>query len=162
MHGRSQAAVVPRVTSFVTQAAKRCRLAIATGGRREQVLFALEGTSIENQFELLVSAEEVEIGKPHPAIYQLTLARLNARAPGSQILEPKDCLVIEDSIAGIQSAAKAGMKVLAVATTYPAHRLHEADRVVRDLEGLRFETLAELFQEPYEERDERARKGGSP
>jgi beta-phosphoglucomutase-like phosphatase (HAD superfamily) len=137
----------PGVMSFVVQVAGRCRLAIATGGRREQVLFALEGTSIENRFELLVSAEDVQIGKPDPAIYQVTLARLNARVPASRILESRDCLVIEDSIAGIQSAAKAGMKVLAVATTYPAHRLHEADRVVHDLEGIGFEALAELFDE---------------
>jgi HAD superfamily hydrolase (TIGR01509 family) len=152
----------PGVASFVAHAAERCRLAIATGGRREQVLFALEGTPIENHFELLVSAEDVQAGKPDPAIYQLALARLNALAPGARILEPKDCLVIEDSLAGIHSAIKAGMKVLAVATTYPAHQLREADRVIHDLNGIRFDSLTELFDEPDNQRVERARKAGSP
>jgi HAD superfamily hydrolase (TIGR01509 family) len=151
----------PGIASFVAEAAARCRLAIATGGRRAQVLSALEGTPVEHSFELIVSAEDIAIGKPDPAIYQLTLHRLN-RAPGSHPLKPKDCLVIEDSIAGIQSAIKAGMIVLAVATTYPAHRLEEAHRVVDALDGIRFENLAPLFDNPSQERDGRAMKGGSP
>ena len=150
------------VTSFVAEAAARCRLAIATGGRREHVLSALEGTPIEHSFELLVSAEDIQVGKPDPAIYRLTLERFNARAQGSHALKPKDCLVIEDSIAGIQSAVKAGMIVLAVATTYPEHRLYEAHRVVDGLDGIRLEDLAGLFDDSYEERDGWAMKGGSP
>jgi len=152
----------PGVASFVAEAAARCRLAIATGGRRAQVLSSLKGTAIERSFELIVSAEDISVGKPDPGIYQLTLQRLNTRGVGSQPLHPHDCLVIEDSVAGIQSAVKAGMIVVAVATTYPAHRLHEAHRVIDALDGIRFEDLAKLFDDAYEERDGRAMKGGSP
>ena len=57
----------PGVVKFVTQAGQRYRLAIATGGRREQILFALSGTPIEKAFDALVSAEDVAVGKPHHA-----------------------------------------------------------------------------------------------
>jgi beta-phosphoglucomutase len=135
----------PGVAEFVFETSPRCRLAIATGGRREQVLFALQGTPIESRFEVIVSAEDTSVGKPDPSIYQLTLALLNRVGDGATVIQPADCLVIEDSIAGIESALKAGMKVLALATTYPAHRLKEADRVVAGLQGLRLADLAELF-----------------
>ena len=70
--------------------------------------------------------------KPDPEIYETVLHRLNARSPA--LLRPQDCLVIEDSRAGIRSAHRAGMKVMAVATTYPAAELDEADLVVPGLD----------------------------
>jgi beta-phosphoglucomutase-like phosphatase (HAD superfamily) len=120
----------------VTRARTGYRLAIASGGRRAQIDEALAGTPIEPDFELIVAAEDCAVGKPDPAIYRLTLDRLNLRTPGSTRLRPTDCLVIEDSLAGIRSALTAGMKVAAVATTYPAEKLGEADHVLSSLVGI--------------------------
>nr|MBA2253224.1 HAD family phosphatase [Nitrospirales bacterium] len=109
----------PGVVDLVAHAGQRYRLAIATGGRREQILFALSGTPIEKTFDALVSAEDVAVGKPYPDVYLHTLDRLNeTRRPSESPLVADECLVIEDSLAGITSALAAGMKVLAVATTY--------------------------------------------
>src|ERR1044072_1094739 len=77
--GAHKPPLFPGVASFVAEAAARCRLAIATGGRRAQVLSALEGTAIEHSFKVIVSAEDLSVGKPDPGIYRLTLQRLNAR-----------------------------------------------------------------------------------
>ena len=137
----------PGVVDLVTHAGQRYRLAIATGGRREQILFALSGTPIEQAFDALVSAEDVAAGKPHPAIYLHTLDRLNEmRLPSESPLVADECLVIEDSLAGIGSALAAGMKVLAVATTYPCDKLTDAHWVVPTLEGVTLERLEALFR----------------
>jgi HAD superfamily hydrolase (TIGR01509 family) len=121
------------VVNFVKQARGTYRLAIASGGRRQQIDEALAGTPIEQDFELIVAAEDCPIGKPDPAIYVMTLDRLNGANAGPPTLDPADCLVIEDSQAGIQSAKGAGMRVLALATTYPADKLGEADYVLPNL-----------------------------
>jgi len=125
----------PGAADFVKAARPAYRLAIASGGRRHQIDRALHGTAIEGTFDVIVSAEDCPVGKPDPAIYRMTLARLNAgeRTPP---LSASNCLVIEDSLAGIRSARQAGMKVLAMATTYPAEKLREADGVLAGFAGL--------------------------
>ncbi len=134
---RQRPPLFPGVESFVHDAARRCRLAIASGGRRDQIDQALAGTGIEGLFDVIVSADDVSIGKPDPAIYLHTLKRLNAQRPKPPLLRADECLVIEDSRAGIRAAKTAGMRVVAVVTTYPADQLSEADRTVPDLSDLR-------------------------
>lgn len=75
--------------------------------------------------KVLVTADDVEHGKPHPEPYLKGAAKLG--------FEPKDCLVIEDAPAGIRAARGAGMKVIGLASTYPASKLGEADTVVTGL-----------------------------
>jgi len=127
-------ALFPGVPEFVERAVGQYRLAIASGGRREQILSVLAGTAIEQKFELIVSADECAVGKPDPAIYDFALRLLNARSPRPPLLRSGECLVIEDSRAGIQAALKAGMRVLAIATTYPASQLTEAHLVLPSLD----------------------------
>ena len=129
-------ALFPGVVEFVTAVrALGYRVAIASGGRREQIDRALEETPIQQAFELILSAEDCPIGKPDPAIYRLALQRLNERRGTGLLLRPDECMVIEDSQAGIRSARAAGMRVLGVATTYSSERLHEADVVLSSLAG---------------------------
>ena len=130
----------PGIVDFVKAARMRYPLAIASGGRRAQIQAALAGTTIECDFEVIVAAEDCPVGKPDPAIYLMTWNRLNA-GRASHRIAPPECLVIEDSLAGIRSAKAAGMRVLAVATTYPLDNLHEADCVFRSLEGVTLETV---------------------
>jgi mannitol-1-/sugar-/sorbitol-6-phosphatase len=74
--------------------------------------------------KVLVSADEVREGKPHPEPYLLG-ARLLGFPPG-------ECLVIEDAPAGIEAAHAAGMKAIGLTSTFSASDL-KADLVVRDL-----------------------------
>jgi HAD superfamily hydrolase (TIGR01509 family) len=129
----------PGAAEFVKAARSGYRLAIASGGRRHQIDRAIHGTPIERIFDVIVAAEDCPIGKPDPAIYRMTLARLND-CGCSPRLSASNCLVIEDSLAGIRSARQAGMKVLAVATTYSAEKLCEADGVLAGFVGLTPET----------------------
>ena len=75
--------------------------------------------------ERFVSADDVENGKPHPEAY----------LRGAEILgvSPEACVVVEDAPSGVSSARSAGMRVIAVATTYREDDLHEADAVVASL-----------------------------
>jgi sugar-phosphatase len=78
-----------------------------------------------------ITAELVERGKPDPEPYLKGAALLG--------FPPADCLVIEDTAAGITSAKAAGMQVIGLTTTYPAHELREADVVVRSCADIRVE-----------------------
>ena len=133
---RHKPVLFPGVVEFVLAAQERYRLAIASGGRKAQIEAALAGTPIQTAFEVIVSAEDCPIGKPDPAIYLITQERLNHLCPSRDGIAPAQCLVIEDSVAGIRSAKAAGMRVIGVATTYPLEKLHEADVAVRTLQGL--------------------------
>jgi beta-phosphoglucomutase-like phosphatase (HAD superfamily) len=119
-------------------------LAIATGGRREQIDHALRGTAIERNFAVIVSADDVATGKPDPAIYHATLKRLTAVDPHPPLLTASQCVVVEDSRAGIRAAKASGMRVVALATTYPPEQLAEADLVLPNLEGVRPESIEPL------------------
>jgi HAD superfamily hydrolase (TIGR01509 family) len=133
---RHKPLLFPGVIDFVKSARGRYRLAIASGGRKTQIEDALAGTAIEADFDVIVAAEDCPIGKPDPAIYLQTCERLNAcRGADARILTA-ECLVLEDSLAGIRSARAAGMRVLGLATTYPIDKLREADYTCASLEGL--------------------------
>jgi sugar-phosphatase len=75
--------------------------------------------------EILVTAEDVQCGKPDPEPYRrgAELLRVN----------PAECLVVEDAPAGIRAAHAAGMKVISLPSTYPLDELREADAIVTTL-----------------------------
>jgi len=79
--------------------------------------------------ERFVSADDVENGKPHPEAY----------LRGAEILgvHPEACVVVEDAPSGVSSARSAGMRVVAVATTYRQDDLGEADAVASSLTKIR-------------------------
>jgi sugar-phosphatase len=78
-----------------------------------------------------ITAEMVERGKPDPEPY-LKGAALLGFAPG-------ECLVIEDTAAGIAAAKAAGMQAVGLTTTYPAYELREADVIVHSCADIRIE-----------------------
>jgi HAD superfamily hydrolase (TIGR01509 family) len=134
----SKPVLFPGAIEFIARIGRRYKLAVASGGRRDQIEWALKATSLENAFSTtIISAEDTTVGKPDPQIYGLALERLNVTDPiPTPFLHPGECLVLEDSKAGIQSAHYAGMKVAALATTYPADQLREADWVLNNWDEL--------------------------
>ena len=81
--------------------------------------------NVETLFQAIVSGREVEEGKPSPLGFLLAAKKLG--------IEPQDCIVIEDAIAGVTAAKKAGMYCLAVTNTNPRTSLKEADLIVDSL-----------------------------
>ena len=133
---RHKPLLFPGVVEFVSAAKQHYRLAIASGGRKAQIEAVLAETPIEAAFEIILSAEDCPIGKPDPAIYLMTRKRLNDLHPSDDGIAGSECLVVEDSVAGIRSAKAAGMRVMALATTYPLDKLREADLAVPTLQGM--------------------------
>jgi HAD superfamily hydrolase (TIGR01509 family) len=108
----------------VQKAAGRCRLAIASGARHDEILHILKQGGLERFFAVIVSAEDVQLGKPHPEPFSRAHERLKEGDPS---LKPSHCVAIEDSIGGIQSAHEAGMRCLAIAHSYGPERLRSAN-----------------------------------
>ena len=87
---------------------------------------------MEGLFDTIVSANRITEGKPNPMCYRLAAQDLGRK--------PEECLVFEDSFAGIQAGNDAGMRVIALSTTNPAEALQgKAYRVIPNLEGRTFE-----------------------
>ena len=134
----------PGARELVERLARAFPLAIASGARRKEIETILAAAGLLSAFGAIVGADDVRSTKPHPEPYLTAMARLNESAPG---LTPPECLVIEDSMAGILSGLLAGMRVLAVAHSYAIEKLAKAHRVVPSLEGLTVEQLQSLFVE---------------
>jgi beta-phosphoglucomutase len=106
--------------SAVKMAAARYPLAIASGARKAEICHILEQGQLHECFGAIVSAEDVEFGKPNPEPFLRAHAKLKER---DWSLEVSECVAIEDSIGGIQSAHDAGMRCLAIAHSYGPERL---------------------------------------
>ncbi len=132
----------PGAPELVRALAAEMPLAIASGARHEEIEQILGAGGLRDAFAAIVGAEDAPRTKPDPAPY-LEAARLLApRAPG---LSPGQCVAFEDSVAGVVAALGAGMKVVAVTTSYPAEKLRSAHRVVPSLAGIERSSLRALF-----------------
>jgi HAD superfamily hydrolase (TIGR01509 family) len=140
-HLKTHLVIFPGVVEFVAMAAAGHRLAIASGALRHEIEYILEAAGIRRAFEHITAAEDVRKGKPDPEAYLHTLQRLNQKAP----VGASECLVIEDTIPGIQAAHAAGMRCLAVSNTCPADQLTIADAVTATLKGYDLESLRRRF-----------------
>jgi beta-phosphoglucomutase len=136
--------ILPGVVEFVMAVSQKFPLAMASGALRDEVLLMIEAAGIRQYFDAVVAAEDVKNGKPAPDAYLKALEELNKKHPTKNI-QPKECLVVEDSKHGLISAQSAGMKVVAVTTTYPEDELRSADKVVPVLTALRLKDLEGLF-----------------
>lgn len=105
------------------------RAAIVTSAGRTLLARRLEAAGLRPP-AIVVTADDVDEGKPSPVPYLEGARRLN--------VDPRKCLVVEDSVPGIRSARAAGAATLAVLTTATAKELAEADLVVADLSVMRF------------------------
>jgi HAD superfamily hydrolase (TIGR01509 family) len=108
----------------VKTAAGRYPLAIASGARRTEIVHVLKQGGLENCFSAIVAAEDVRFGKPHPEPFSRAHEKLKER---EHSLQTSECIAIEDSIGGIQSAHDAGMRCLAIAHSYEPSRLRSAN-----------------------------------
>jgi beta-phosphoglucomutase family hydrolase len=110
--------------------------AIASSTERANLDLPIDLMGLREFFTVIVSGEEVVHGKPDPAVFLLAAERLG--------IKPADCAVIEDALVGIEAAKRAGMPVLAVATTNPIEALSSADAAVSGLMDINPDRLAVL------------------
>lgn len=100
--------LIPEVARIAEAHRGKVPMAIATGGGRVVVEKTLQHLGISDWFDEVVTANDVENGKPAPDVFLEAASRLG--------VDPKDCLVFEDARSGIIAARAAGMEVVAVPT----------------------------------------------
>ncbi len=121
----------------------KVRVALATSSPIENGQFVLRQLGIEDGFDVTVWGREVTEGKPSPQIFLLAAERLN--------INPKNCVVIEDAVAGVTAAKRAGMRCLAVTNSHPGEKLGGADLVADSLEDVSVADIAGIFNSPEKE-----------
>lgn len=133
----------PGVISLLTKLKGNVPLALCSGALRSDILPILDNMAIRDVFDVLVTAEDVKESKPDPQSYILAVKKLAEIFPGKDITADR-CIAIEDTPAGIASALKAGVSVLAVTNSFTADRLTGAVYVTDTLESVTLELLAKL------------------
>ncbi len=136
----------PGGAECVERLAKRWPVAICSGALRGEILHALGRMGLGEAFSAVIAAEDVDRCKPDPEGYLLALDAL--RSACGVDLEAGHCLVVEDSLPGIEAGKAAGMWVVGVPNSYAADALRQAgaDAVVESLEGMSVETIEGLFR----------------
>lgn len=135
-HIRLYAKIIPGVKRFIRLLKKRnFKLGLATGTKHKIVDKVLKLHGLGNYFQVLVTGEDFKSSKPDPGVYIIALKRL--KLPKNKVA------VIEDSVAGVIAAKKAGLFCIAITTTQTRNQLRCADLVVDSFEDLRktFELL---------------------
>ncbi len=113
--------------------------AIGTSAPRSNVDFCLNSTHLKKYFQTILDQSDVEHGKPNPEIYLKVAKRIG--------FDPKQCIVFEDSLSGVEAAQRAGSKVVGVTTTHTHEELNHTDFVIDDFTGLTPERLVkEVFK----------------
>jgi sugar-phosphatase len=121
LHADVDATALPGALELLTELP---RLAVVTSGTRPLAAARFAAAGLPEP-RVLVTADDVERGKPHPDPYLAAAAALGA--------EPAQCIVIEDAPAGVAAGRAAGMTVWAVPTTHTPAELAGADLVAADL-----------------------------
>ena len=135
---RDVSILFPGEAAAVRRLAASVPLAIASGAIRAEIDRVLEREDLTRFFVAVVSAEDAPNSKPAPDSYLRAVAGLDAACGGQ--LAPRDCVAIEDSHWGLESARTAGLRTVAVTHTYEAHAL-SADLVVDRLDRLEIGSL---------------------
>lgn len=129
------------LTEFLSESRRRgLKCAVGSSGCMANVDFVLDGCGIRDSFEAVVAGDRVSRCKPDPEIYLTAAAALG--------LAPAECIVFEDAEAGIEAGKRAGMKVVALSTTFSADFLRDtaADLIVDDFTQVDIDMLAGLAQ----------------
>ncbi len=119
----------PGAEKFVRDCAQRFPLMIATGTLRAEAQTILRRAGLRDLFLDIIAAEDVDRGKPEPDGFIAALGRIGYLLRQRDPVLADECLVVEDTHAGIEAAHRAGMKVLALCHMLPARDLAAADVV---------------------------------
>jgi len=111
--------------------------ALASSAPRRNITVSIEALGFDRYLDAVVSAEEVDEGKPDPAIFLAAARRLG--------VAPERCVVVEDSPAGLEGARRAGMGSVGILSDhYPSL---DADLVIPSLSALPLDAFDELLGE---------------
>ncbi|MDU1892382.1 MAG: HAD family phosphatase [Dysgonomonas sp.] len=118
---------------------KGLKVGLVTSSTDTKLIGVYREKHLDTLFDTIVSAARVVNGKPAPDCYLLAAKDLE--------VDPKDCIVFEDSFAGIEAGQSAGMIVIGLSTTHPADKIAEKGvKVIPNFEGFTYEAMLELVK----------------
>lgn len=122
---KGKAVPLPGVLKWLNQFQTwKVKQAITSSAPPENIEVLVAELNIEDYFDAIVSGFDMP-GKPNPDVF--------LKAANTIKVRPENCVVIEDAIAGVEGAKRAGMKCIAVTNTNPASALEKADYIFSDL-----------------------------
>lgn len=137
------------VEDFIRRMRTEYTLGLVSMASREEIDFVLDKTGLGECFKAIVSADDVATTKPDPECYREGFRRVDlaVSAAGHSSITRRQCVVIEDSPAGVKSAKGARLKVLGVSNTVEAKRLRDAgaDAVTSDISDWNAESFRRVF-----------------
>ena len=131
----------PGAAAAIRRAAALMPLAIASGALGPEIRRVLDREGLRSYFKAIVAAEDTPVSKPAADPYRRALALLS-QTVGAPLL-PAECVAVEDSPWGLESARAAGLRTVAIAQTYDRAAL-QADLVISSISELDMARLAQL------------------
>ena len=139
----------PGVVTFLKAAAREFDLGLVSMANKVEVGYVFQRANLTPLFSVIVTAEDASVCKPAPDCYLAGLTKLNEQRQHERKLPllASECLAIEDSPPGIQSARAAGMRTLGITNTVPAAALREsgADVVTASLADWTVDAVKRVF-----------------
>lgn len=131
---------LPGLMEFLEAArAAGLKIGLGTGSGQPSIAYILDGLNLRRFFDVVISKDDVDKGKPHGDTYSVTAEKLG--------VDPAHCVVFEDALLGEQSAYRAGMQCVAVASTLPGRDFQAPLLVIRDFTELTPARLREQFEQ---------------
>jgi beta-phosphoglucomutase family hydrolase len=117
------------------------KITVTTGssGPRENVEFIIRELGLQSHMPAFVSGDHVKRGKPNPDIFIMAAEKCR--------IDPKNCLVVEDTLVGVKAARAAGMAVVAITTTCERYEFEEADMVIDSFNEISAGDVLKLISE---------------
>lgn len=127
--------ILPGVNKVINYLSEK-NIPIALGSASKNARNILDKTNLHQRFQAVVDGNDVNRAKPDPEVFLIAASRLNV-APG-------DCIVFEDSLAGIEAANTADMLSIGIGEKKV---LHEADYVFSDFNEIELDFINQILQE---------------
>ncbi len=131
----------PGVRRFIEEChAQGISMAVASAAMGKNVRFLISALGLGDYFRVLMTGDDISHPKPDPEIYLKTAEKLG--------VNPAACAVFEDSFVGVEAAKRAGMKCVAIASSFCTEDLRRethADLIVPSFESVSLQTLRLLF-----------------
>jgi len=130
---------MPGVKKLFNESKKQgIKMAIASSSIKNYLDLAIKKMNIKNLFEVIVNGDDVKHGKPDPEIFIKTMKLLK--------ISDKECIVIEDSTAGVIAAQRAKIKCIAVGDHIDKSKLKKNSIYIETLEKINLKKIKELFK----------------
>ncbi len=124
LKARKNSKLFPGTKSLIKKLKKKYKIGLATSSSNDEIKFALKNLGLNKYFDATIGREDVKKHKPNPEAYKKLAKKLKVKL--------RDCIVIEDSPAGVKAAKNAGMFCIAVLNSFPKNKL-PADLHIKSL-----------------------------